>query len=262
VTASHGLADDLELLTAAVAEAARFAKARIGRDIPSWEKHPGHPVTEVDEGIDRLMRARLSGARPLYGWLSEESPDDPARLERARVWMVDPLDGTRAFLRHRPEFTVTAALVEHGRPIAACIANPATGEVFAAARGQGALLDGVVLRVGGTRSLSGARVLASRGESERRDWPSLLPGATVETISSIAYRVALVATGRFDAALTLWPKSEWDIAAAQLIVEEAGGLVTTATGAPLLYNKPTPTFPSVLAAAPGLHGVMLAALAP
>ncbi|MEX2649834.1 MAG: 3'(2'),5'-bisphosphate nucleotidase CysQ [Alphaproteobacteria bacterium] len=254
-------ADDLALLVGAVREAAAFAAARFGRDIRSWEKFPGHPVTEVDEGIDRLLHARLMGARPDYGWLSEESPDDRARLGRDRVWMVDPLDGTRAFLKGRPEYTVTAALVEHGRPVAACVANPATGETFDAARGAGARLNGKTIRVSGARGLTGTRVLTSRAEGHKRDWPSLLPGCATEAVSSIAYKIALVATGRFDAAVTLWPKAEWDIAAAELVVEEAGGRVTTAEGTALVYNKAEPRFPSVVAAAPGVHGALIDALA-
>jgi myo-inositol-1(or 4)-monophosphatase len=255
------LADDLDLLVAAVGEAAALARQRFGTPVRAWDKEPGHPVTEVDLAIDRLLRERLGGARPEYGWLSEESADDGSRLARRRVWMVDPIDGTRAFLKGRAEFTVTAALVEDGRPVAGCVANPATGETFAALIGRGATLNGRPIRAGDANGLAAARIATSRGEGQRRDWPSLLPGCVTEAVSSIANKVAHVASGRFDGAVTLWPKSEWDIAAADLIVHEAGGRVTTAAGQALVYNKPEPRFPSVVAAGPGVHGAILAALA-
>ena len=255
------LDDDLGLLVAAVGEAARYAVSRFGTAVRAWDKDPGHPVTEVDEAIDRLLHARLAEARPDYGWLSEESPDDRSRLGRRRVWMVDPLDGTRAFLKGRPEYTVTAALVEAGRPVAACVANPATGETFAAARGRGATLNGRAIHASVAPGLAGARVVTSRGEHQKRDWLGLLPGCATEAISSIAYKIALVGSARYDGAVTLWPKSEWDIAAAELIVAEAGGCVTTATGDALVYNKREPRFPSVVASAPDLHRPLLDALA-
>jgi myo-inositol-1(or 4)-monophosphatase len=258
--ASAALVEDHRLLVAAVAEAARLAASFAGKPLKSWDKRPGQPVTEADMAVDALLHERLAKARPGYGWLSEESEDDPARLDREFLWLVDPIDGTRALIRGRPEYTVTAALVRGGRPIAAAVANPATGEHFEALAGGGARLDGKPLRVTGCAGLRGARILSSRGEAERRDWPVLLPGAVMSAISSIAYKIALVATARFDAAVTLWPKSEWDIAAADLIVQEAGGLVTTATGGPLVYNKPIPHLPSVVAAAPSLHAPLIAAL--
>ncbi len=252
------LARDHELLVAAVREAGALAMRYFRGPVRQWEKSPGDPVSEADHAVDDLLRARLCDPRPGYGWLSEESEDDPARLEVERVWIVDPIDGTRAFLKGKPEFTVAAALIAGARPLAAAVFNPATGEFFEAVRDRGARRDGRALRVSERADFSGLRLLASRRTFVDHRWLEELPGADFAAINSIAYRLALVACGRYDAAVSLGAKSDWDVAAADLLVAEAGGRVTTASGAALVYNRASVRHPSVIAAPPALHARLLA----
>jgi myo-inositol-1(or 4)-monophosphatase len=203
------------------------------------------------------LRERLTAARPDYGWLSEETDDDCARLASRRVFVVDPIDGTRAFLRGEAEFTICAALVEAERPVAAAVFNPATEEMFEATAGGGAQLNGEPLQVSGQTGFAGARLLSGKRMFERAGWKEPPADAAFHTINSIAYRMALVACARYDACVSLAEKSDWDIAAADLIVREAGGCVTTAKGETIRYNARQPRHPSVLVAGPALHGVLV-----
>ena len=255
---SAAIADDHALLLVAVREAGAIALAAFAAGSPSWDKAPGHPVCEADLAVNEALRDRLMGARPDYGWLSEESADTGARLAAARVWVVDPIDGTRAFLAGRPEFAISVALVVGARPVAGVVYNPATGELFEARAGAGAHCNGTPLRVAADRDLATARIAISRSERRRAEWLGTL---ATTPISSIAYKLALVAQGRFDAMVTLWPKTEWDLCAGDLLVGEAGGRVTDAGGAPLRYNRPDPRVPSLVAGAPAVHAALLAHLA-
>ena len=252
---------DHALLVEAVRAAGALAMAYRGRDFERWEKRPGDPVTAADLAVDAQLKQALHGARPGYGWLSEESEDDPGRLAASHVWIVDPIDGTRAFIDGRPEFTVSAALAVDGAPAAAAVFHPATGELFDAVAGGGARRDGVPIRVGDAGSLAGARLLVSRTEMRRAGWLERLPETRATPISSMAYKLALVASGRFDATVTLWPKNEWDVAAADLLVREAGGRVTDADGAGFAYNRADPGLRAVVAAGPRLHEALLDRLA-
>ena len=166
-TATPDLDADFALLTAAVREAGALALRHFGGDVRVWRKKHGEPVSEADIAVNDLLRERLSGSRPGYGWLSEESDDDPARLEAQCVWMADPIDGTRAFLNGTPEFTVSVALVVAGEPAAAIVFNPASDEFFAALRGRGASLNGEAIGVSRRTSLAGARVLTKPGAFKR-----------------------------------------------------------------------------------------------
>jgi len=252
-----GLARDHALVSEAVRQAGALAMRYFRGRVVQWEKKPGDPVSEADHAVDDFLMERLVGARPDYGWLSEESEDDPARLEAERVWIVDPIDGTRAFLKGKPEFTVCAALAVAGRPRAAAVFNPATDEFFEARAGGGARLNGRPLAVSTRRGPRGLELLASRRTFEHHHWLTELPRARFTALNSIAYRLALVAAGRFDAAISLLPKSDWDIAAAELLVREAGGRLTTAEGEALLYNQANVRHPSVLAAPPAVHRHLL-----
>lgn len=253
-------AADHALLVAAVRKAGALAKRFFDEGQRSWEKRPGHLVGEADLAVDRSLRNALLRARPDYGWLSEESDDDPGRLAKRRVFVVDPIDGTRAFIAGRPEFAISAALIEDGRPVSACVFNPATDELFDAEKDGGARLNGRRLGVSARQSLSGATLLSGRAEMQRKLWSELFPEARIEPVSSIAYKLALVAAGKFDAMVSLWPKHEWDIAAGDLLVAEAGGRVSAADGALLLYNRPRPRLANCVASNGHLQAVLIARL--
>ena len=257
MTAPRDLSDDHVLLVQAVREAGEVAREFFDKGAKSWEKKPGDPVTEADIAIDTLLRDRLCGARPDYGWLSEESEDDRSRLERKRVWIVDPIDGTRAFMDQRPEFTVAAALVENGRPVLGVVHNPITAELFEAVKDQGAHCNGTALHVPNDVRLDEARLLASQRALKHQTNFGDLPRAQFKFINSIAYRMSLVAFGRFDATISLAEKSDWDIAAAELIVTEAGARAAAPDGSPFIYNRQATRHPGVVAAGPALFGEIL-----
>ena len=249
---------DRDLLIATVREAGAIARAGFEGVSKSWEKSKGNPVTETDLAVDAFLRERLCGARGDYGWLSEESADNQERLTKARVFVVDPIDGTLAFIKRKPEFTICAAVVEGGAPVAAVVYNPMTEEMFAAARGVGATLNGAPIRVSDRAVLEGCRMLVARDVIEHKAWPMPWPVMDVGKRASIAYRMALVANGTYDAMMALSSKHEWDSAAATLLVQEAGGLATLHSGAPLAYNQPVPHHRSLICAGPALHAAMLA----
>lgn len=252
--------DDEALLHHAVRAAGTVVMQYFNADLKHWEKRPNDPVSEADLAADRLLHEHLIGARPDYGWLSEETADTPERLDRRQVWIVDPIDGTRAFIDNKPEFCVSVALVTDGVPALAAIFNPATDEYFSARAGGGAQLNGKAIRVSGHGGLMESRLLASRRTFERYGWLGEVGRAEFAYKNSIAYRMALVACGRYEAAISLSEKSEWDIAAADLLVREAGGYVTTDAGTKLAYNAEMVRFPSVIAAAPLVHDELLTLL--
>lgn len=248
---------DLALLIEAVRDAGALALSYFGRQPEACLKPDGTQVSDADLAVDAALRARLTGARPAYGWLSEETADDGRRLETPRVWIVDPIDGTRAFLKERPEWTVAAALVEHGRPVLAAVYNPPKDEFFRAARGAGAHLNDRPIQVSDREDLAGCRLFASRGLLRRDIWEQPWPELETVWVNSIAYRLALVAAGRGEGTLSLSRKSDWDLAAADLLVHEAGGAVTTRAGEALTYNRPRPEHDSVVAAGAKLHPALL-----
>lgn len=242
-------------------EAGAIARKYFTGRYKSWRKTGGDAVTEADIEIDGFLRERFTEARPDYGWLSEETADDRSRLTRARTFVVDPIDGTHGFVKGRPQFTIVAAIVADGRPVAGAIYNPITEEMFEAAAGGGARKNGASIRVSGRTGFTDARLLATRKFLDASHWATPWPpGITLETRASIAYRMALVAEGTFDAMVSLSRKSDWDLAAGDIIVHEAGGRVTTDAGETLLYNKETPEQGSVISAGPVLHGRLIARL--
>lgn len=249
------------MLVAAVREAGALALSFFRQGPRTWNKAAGDPVSEADIAVDVLLRERLHGPRPRYGWLSEESEDNPVRLDHSRVWIVDPIDGTRAFLEERAEFTVVAALVEDGLPLLGAVYNPATDEFFDAIKGGGARLNGRTIAVSQRGDFNDARLLASARMVRRTIEGMSSRPATYEAVNSVAYRMALVACGKYDATLSLGPKSDWDIAAADLVVSEAGGLSTDASGAGFVYNGATPRHPSLAVANPVLHAQLLEVVA-
>jgi myo-inositol-1(or 4)-monophosphatase len=249
------------LLVASVREAGEIARRYYGGQYKSWSKSRGNPVTEADIAIDRFLRHKLLTERPLYGWLSEETDDDPDRLGHERVFVVDPIDGTYGFLKRRPQFTIVAAVVENGRPIAAAIYNPITDEMFEAAKGEGAKKNGVPIHVSDRTGFEGTKILAEKKLMDAARWATPWPDSvTAETRASAAYRMALVASGDWDMTMSLTQKSDWDLAAGDLIVHESGGVVTDRNAQLLIYNRAQTVHGSVICAGPQLHARVLVRL--
>lgn len=237
----------VQAIQAAAAEAGALARKRSGEEYRRWEKGPGNPVCEVDLEVDALLKARLSAIDPAAGWLSEETADDPARLGCRRLWVVDPIDGTRDFLRGRPGWCVSIALVEAGEAIVGVLDAPARDECWIAVKGGGAWRNDMRL-AGSTRAdLFGARVPADTLPKTDADL------VAVPRPNSIALRVAMVASDEVDICASLRLGNEWDIAAAVLIAREAGATVTDALGAPITFNTPDAKILGVLAAGKALH---------
>lgn len=253
------LADELALITEATRAAGVLVMPFFGK-VKSWEKTKGSPVTEADLAADLLLKKQLIGARPDYGWLSEETLDDPARMQCARAFVVDPIDGTRAFLEGRNQFSISVALVEHGRPVAGAVYNPATGELFTATAGGGAWCNGATLSVRDGGDFAGTRFLAG-ARSFREALGTDAGQSAAVWVNSMAYRLGLVAAGAFDGAITLFGTNDWDIAAGALIVAEAGGRITHADGRAFLFNQPSTRHPSMVAAGPARHARLIERIA-
>lgn len=247
------LAADHELLVQAVREGGAIALRFFREGFEHWHKAPGDPVSEADHAVDAFLHERLLTARPDYGWLSEEQEDNAERLDCEHVWVVDPIDGTRAFIEKREQFTVVAALVRNGKPVSAAAFNPATDEFFEASLGGGARLNGEPIQVGGKADFEHAHLLGGPRMFERAGWDSPPTGIRFASINSIAYRMCLVACDRYDGCVSLNGKSDWDIAAPDLIVREAGGLVTDSHGAEFTYNKADTRHLSVITAGAPMH---------
>ena len=236
-----------ETVAAIAADAGRLAMARWQTDFKRWEKAPGNPVCEIDLELDMILRERLSALAPDAGWLSEESADSRDRLEADRVWVVDPIDGTRDYLRGRQGWAVSIALVENGQPILGVLDAPARGEVWRAEAGKGAFRNGERIRAASRDVLTGARVPADSLPKVDQDLVQVFKP------NSIALRIAMVAAGEADLVATLRWGYEWDIAAAVLIAREGGATVSNALGRPISFNTPSGEAYGVLATVPGIH---------
>lgn len=249
---------ELDRLLAAVREAGEIALSFFGKAPMSRRKADGSSVSEADLVVDAYLKKQLPDARGTYGWLSEETDDDPVRLARSRVWVVDPIDGTRAFLKDRPEWTISAALVVDGVPNLAAVYNPATDEFFHAAQGGGAFLNSDRISVTDPVPLADCRLAASATMFRPERWPQPWPEMDTVWVNSIAYRLALVAAGKCDGTVSMSGKNDWDIAAADLLVREAGGRVTTHDGKPFVYNRRSSRHSSIVAGGPALHAELIA----
>jgi myo-inositol-1(or 4)-monophosphatase len=241
------------------ARAAGVVALRFWRRNPrTWEKPDGSgPVSEADLEVQALLAERLRGARPDYGWLAEESDDDPGRAAAPATFVVDPIDGTRSFVAGETTFAISLAVVRHGRVTAAAVLLPARGRLYSASDTGPALCDGAPIAAASTAAAEGARVLTTAGNLAPAHWPGGVPAVRRSFRPSLAYRLCLVAEGRHDAMLTFRPAWEWDIAAGALIAARAGATVTDAQGAALAFNSPGRQTPGVIAAAPLLHGALL-----
>lgn len=255
-------ATDLELLLEAAREAGAIA-LRHWRNRPKvWEKpDDAGPVSEADLEVNAMLARELPAARPGYGWLSEETEDDPARLSSDRTFIVDPIDGTRAFLEGDKTFAHALAVAEAGRVTAAVVHLPAMGLTFAATSDGDATLNGEPITASVAERPGGATVLTAKSNLSPEHWQGRPPALRREFRASMAYRLCLVAEGRFDAALTLRPTWEWDIAAGDLIARRAGAAVTDRHGSGIAYNRPEPRAQGILAAPPGLHAELIGRLA-
>src|ERR1700722_3424325 len=244
----------------AALDAARNIFARFTPGAVATEYKIGHdPVTEADRAVDAALRQNL--LREGEGWLSEETADNPLRLDKQRVWIVDPLDGTREFVQGLPEFCVSIGYIENGNPVAGGIYNPATQETFLGSIDTGVLYNGKPACVSQRSSLNGALVLASRSEVKRGDWKQFENGPfKVQARGSGAYKLALVSAGLADVTFTLTPKNEWDVAAGAALVLSAGGYVATLAQAPLRCNHRDPLISGLLASGPHLRDELLAAV--
>ncbi|MBV9339481.1 MAG: 3'(2'),5'-bisphosphate nucleotidase CysQ [Acidobacteria bacterium] len=234
----------------------RYTPGKIAAEYKS-----GHdPVTAADREIDALLAKKL--LREGEGWLSEESVDDDRRLPCARVWVVDPLDGTREFVAGIPEFSVSIALVEQGLPVAGGILNPATGETFLGSVGSGVTYNGSPASASRRTRLEGALVLASRSEVARGEWQRFQNAPfKIQAMGSVAYKLARVAAGLADVTFTLTPKHEWDVAAGAALLLSAGGFVESLEG-PLAWNQKRPKISGLIAGGPLLRDELSGFLRP
>lgn len=256
------LTDDLELLRRVVLEAGDLAIAERDRGLKIEAKIGGSPVTSADFAVNDLLKDRLLSARPDYGWLSEEDIDTPDRLTRRRIFVVDPIDGTVAFMKRKPWWCLPIAVIEDGRPVAAVIHAPMLNETYEATLGGGAVLNGAAIAASDADTLDDAAVLAEARLLEAREWAEPWPAMRFEKRNAIAYRMALVAAGAFDAAIALTPRWDWDVAAGALIAAEAGAVVTDHQGGAWRFNKADPRQSSLICAAPGLHPLIVRRCAP
>jgi myo-inositol-1(or 4)-monophosphatase len=228
------LASDLDLIRDAAEAAGRLAMAEREAGLKIWSKSGGSPVTSADMAVDRMLREALLSARPDHGWLSEETEDNTDRLSKSRIFVVDPIDGTVAYMKGKPWWCIPIAIVEDGRPIAAS----------------------------DTTDLDDASVLADARLMEGPHWPEPWPAMRFEKRNALAYRMALVAAGAFDAAINLTPKCDWDVCAGALIVEEAGGRVSDHQGHAWRFNQADPRQNSLVCSAPALHPLIVRRTAP
>lgn len=258
-TDDNSLSDDLELIRTAAQEAGRIALGYFGRDPEVWMKAGVSPVSEADYAVDAFLKDVLRKARPDYGWLSEETADTPERLSARRTFVVDPIDGTRAFLERSDVWCVSIAVVEDGRPLTGVLDCPARSEVFAARRGGGSTVDGLSLaievdparpRIAGPKPMIDALPASVRESLHRHTY-----------VPSLAYRVAMLARGDIHATFVKANSHDWDLAAADLILSEAGGRVVRADGQLLAYAGPNPRNGPLAAGSGKLLGHMIETIA-
>ncbi|MBC7768495.1 MAG: 3'(2'),5'-bisphosphate nucleotidase CysQ [Phycisphaerales bacterium] len=251
-------ASELELLEAAAREAGVLARTLLMKPLEVHSKGELGPVTNIDYAVDALLTERLLGARPDYGWLSEEAPDDVTRrVGKPRTFMIDPIDGTAALVGKVPQWTISVGLVEGDQAFAGAIYNPMTDEMFVGAIGHGASLNGKPMQTSERNRLEGARMIGQARRFQSRRWESPWPKMDVIERQSIAYRMALVAAGQGDATILFGWKHDWDIAAGAAIITAAGGVVSDPWGYALELNQPAPRAPGVVAAGAALHPLLI-----
>ncbi|MGR3467111.1 MAG: 3'(2'),5'-bisphosphate nucleotidase CysQ [Shimia sp.] len=238
--------DDGALIAQAAEDAAQIALRHFRSDPQVWDKGAAGPVTEADLEVDAFLKQTLLDARPLYGWLSEETEDGTDRLRREKVFIVDPIDGTRAFIDGQSAWGISIAIATEGRITEAAIAMPVKELLYTARDGGGAFRNGAPIHAAAPKALGDSTVLCAKPNLRPDYWRAAPPPLTRHYRPSLAYRLALTAEGRFDTMLTLRPTWEWDVAAGCLLMTEAGGIVRTAEGTPARFNAPRPKLPGIL----------------
>lgn len=243
----------LDTLKQSVSKAGDLALEFFGKDINIDIKKDGSQVSAADHAVNDLLEQELSRLDPSIKWLSEESPVDDSRLNAPHVWIIDPIDGTRGFLENKPDWTIVAALIEENRPVLSVVYNPVKSELYSAEAGKGAFLNDKKISTSTTTDLSKAHIISSKGHFNRVFTEETQKPSTRTWNSSMAYRIARIAEGAADATISLTPKNDWDIAAAHLILEEAGGQMSTHLGNTITYNNQEIRHPSVVAATKSLY---------
>jgi myo-inositol-1(or 4)-monophosphatase len=258
--AEDDLAAEAALLAGTLREAGQLAVGMFGTEVKSWIKDVSSPVSDADIAVNDFLEERLRSFNPDYGWLSEESADDPSRLDKSRVWVVDPIDGTRAFLNKRKDWSISVALIEHGVPVLGCVYAPMSDEFYLAERGNGATLNASTIEATRGTDLELSRIAAPQSILDRM---AKITGGTAgyPRIGSLALRMCRVANGALDVAFAGGHSRDWDIAAADLIVREAGGAMTEISGENLRYNCPEVTHGTLMAAGLPRHRHLLETLA-
>lgn len=251
--------DELELISKAVKAAGKIARDAFHADTSKvWDKSENHPVTDADIAVNDYLMRVLRTARPDYGWLSEETQDDRSRHESSRSFVVDPIDGTRAFIDRKPNFVVSVAIIENGRSIAGALYNPLKDELYEATHGGGATLNGRKISSVDRNTIAGCKMVGYPRKFRRLDWPDM----QVTVVNSMAYRIALVAAGFQDATVSFTTKSDWDLAAAALIATEAGASITNLRNSAFRFDHDSVTELGVICAGPTLHALLLERITP
>ena len=251
---------EYQVLTDALRDAGAEALRLAANGFQIYTKPDDSPVTSADHAVNELLMDRLLGRFPDDGWLSEETPDTAARLEKSRVWVIDPIDGTKAFIRREPEFCISVALLEGAQPVLAAIFNPSTNELYSAARGQGLHLNGATVPRRESVTDQVPTIALSPWELQIGRFKSVAPHITSRPTRSIAWALALAAGGIIHGVMTLEPENEWDVAAGALLLEEAGGSTRDGSGSPLRFNRPVPRYQGIIATAAGFPGHLTAQL--
>ncbi|HEX4408684.1 MAG TPA: 3'(2'),5'-bisphosphate nucleotidase CysQ [Xanthobacteraceae bacterium] len=250
----------VDAMTASVKEAGDLALSLFQKPLRNWTKGPSaSPVSEADIAVNDLLREQLSAIDKSFAWLSEESVDDTARLDARYVWIVDPIDGTRAYIEGLADWAVSVALIERDRPVVACLYAPAIGEFFAARRGGGATRNGAAIAVNPGAELKDARIAGPRKLMDRLA-AIAPPFVAMPRVPSLALRLARVADGTVDAAIAGGNSHDWDLAAADLLVHEAGGMLTPVAGGTVTYNRPVPRHGTLVATGRDRYAALIAIL--
>ncbi|HEX5780235.1 MAG TPA: 3'(2'),5'-bisphosphate nucleotidase CysQ [Xanthobacteraceae bacterium] len=249
--------DAVRVLGDAAVAAGRLARGMRAKGLKTWIKGKESPVSDADIAADALLRERLTAAAPHYEWLSEESAEIEGKPSHRRRWVVDPIDGTRAFIKGQSDWSVSVALIEDGRPIAAALFVPETEELFTAVAGKGAAKNDTKIHVSHRSALAGARIAGPVFLLQKLEETSLR-FESVPRIHSLALRFVRAATGEIDLAISSRNSRDWDLAAADLILHQAGGTLTDADGVNIVYGHPGAQHPPLLACGLGLHPAALA----
>ena len=253
------LDSDLELLIKAAQKASDIAKSFANVSVRSWEKCGGAgPVTEADIAVNQMLSSFLRSQRPDYGWLSEESEDDNSRLSAEHCFVIDPIDGTRSFIKGEDAWAHSFAVTKRGEPVVSVVFLPMLDFLYCAKKGEGAMLNAEPISISNASTLSGANILAAGAAQEARFWKNgIVPQFNRFHRPSLAYRLALVAEGQYDGLITFRESWEWDVCAGALISAEAGAVVSDIFGNPLAFNQVRPKTKGVVSATPPVHSNFL-----